>query len=184
MTSWVAHPLPGPRFARMAVVARSQLSPFVGVRERPIDRFASVNVDLRTPLDLGLRIWKAGWVQALAGSNPASSAALTRALAPAGTSVNGRCQVCRRTRRLSGGAFARDQQLSLRASVRSAGMPSPGLRRRATLRSAARPAVDSWTHIRRTCARSSTYVWISRPSMPKEKQSPWRSGPCDGSWLG
>jgi hypothetical protein len=25
-------------------------------------------------VDLGLRIWKAGWVQALAGSNPASSA--------------------------------------------------------------------------------------------------------------
>jgi hypothetical protein len=52
----------------------SQLCPFIGVRERPTDRFASVNVDTRTPLDLGLRIWKAGWVQALAGSNPASSA--------------------------------------------------------------------------------------------------------------
>jgi hypothetical protein len=52
----------------------SQLSPFVGVWERPTDRFASVNEDLRIGLDLGLRIWKAGWVQALAGSNPASSA--------------------------------------------------------------------------------------------------------------
>ena len=52
----------------------SQLCPFIGVRERPTDRFASVNDDMRTPLDLGLRIWKAGWVQALAGSNPASSA--------------------------------------------------------------------------------------------------------------
>ena len=32
---------------------------------------------MRTPLDLGLQIWKAGWVHALAGSNPASSAGLT-----------------------------------------------------------------------------------------------------------
>jgi Protein of unknown function (DUF998) len=46
----------------------------ISVRERPTDRFASVNDDMRTPLDLGLRIWKAGWVHALAGSNPASSA--------------------------------------------------------------------------------------------------------------
>jgi hypothetical protein len=32
------------------------------------------NGDMQISLDLGLRIWKAGWVQALAGSNPASSA--------------------------------------------------------------------------------------------------------------
>ena len=56
----------------------SQLSPFVGVRDRSTGRFASVNGDVRIGLDLGLRIWKAGWVQALAGSNPASSARLTK----------------------------------------------------------------------------------------------------------
>jgi hypothetical protein len=27
------------------------------------------------------------------------------------------------------------------------------------------------------------YLWISRPSMPKEKKSPWRSRLCDGGWL-
>jgi hypothetical protein len=35
---------------------------------------ASQNGDVRISLNLGLRIWKAGWVHALAGSNPASSA--------------------------------------------------------------------------------------------------------------
>jgi hypothetical protein len=34
------------------------------VGERPTDRFASVNEDLRIGLDLGLRIWKAGIVLA------------------------------------------------------------------------------------------------------------------------
>jgi hypothetical protein len=61
----------------------SQLSPFVGVRERSTGRFASVNGGVRISLDLGLRIWKAGWVQALAGSNPASSAIPTRGNADA-----------------------------------------------------------------------------------------------------
>ena len=58
----------------------SQLSPFVGVRERSTGRFASVNGDVRIGLDLGLRIWKAGWVHALAGSNPASSVNLKQVL--------------------------------------------------------------------------------------------------------
>jgi hypothetical protein len=52
----------------------SQLSSFVAIRKRPDDRFPSANGDLRISLDLDLRIWKAGWVHALAGSNPASSA--------------------------------------------------------------------------------------------------------------
>ena len=52
----------------------SQLSPFVAIRKRPDDRFPSADGDMRISLDLDLRIWKAGWVQALAGSNPASSA--------------------------------------------------------------------------------------------------------------
>jgi len=43
----------------------SQLAPFGGVRERSTGRFASVNGDMRISLDLGLRIWKAGWVQVL-----------------------------------------------------------------------------------------------------------------------
>ena len=54
----------------------SQLFSFVAVRERSKDRFASVDKDWRISLDCGLRIWKAGWVHALAGSNPASSANL------------------------------------------------------------------------------------------------------------
>jgi hypothetical protein len=61
----------------------SQLSPSIGVRERPASGFASVDEDLWTHLDLGLRIWKAGWVHALAGSNPASSATPTRGNAEA-----------------------------------------------------------------------------------------------------
>jgi hypothetical protein len=52
----------------------SQLSSFVAIRKRPDDRFPSANGDLRISLELDLRIWKAGWVHALAGSNPASSA--------------------------------------------------------------------------------------------------------------
>ena len=51
-----------------------QLFSFMVIRERSRDHFASVKDDLRISLDFGLRIWKAGWVQALAGSNPASSA--------------------------------------------------------------------------------------------------------------
>jgi hypothetical protein len=51
-----------------------QLFSFMVIRERSRDHFASVKDDLRNSLDFGLRIWKAGWVQALAGSNPASSA--------------------------------------------------------------------------------------------------------------
>jgi hypothetical protein len=38
----------------------------VTIRRRPNDRFPSPNGDLRICLDLHLRIWKAGWVQALA----------------------------------------------------------------------------------------------------------------------
>jgi hypothetical protein len=45
----------------------SQLFPFVGGWERPTDRFASVNEDVRIGLDLGLRIWKAGWVNSPRG---------------------------------------------------------------------------------------------------------------------
>jgi hypothetical protein len=45
----------------------SQLSLFIGVRKRPIDRFASVDEDLWTRLDLGLRIWKACWVNSPRG---------------------------------------------------------------------------------------------------------------------
>jgi hypothetical protein len=52
----------------------SQSSPFAGVRQHPTGRFVSVNGDVGISPYLGLRIWKAGWVQALAGSNPASSA--------------------------------------------------------------------------------------------------------------
>ena len=59
----------------------SQLSSFVAIRKRPDDRFPSVNRGLRISMDLDLRIWKAGWVQALAGSNPASSASWKHALA-------------------------------------------------------------------------------------------------------
>ena len=65
--------------APQALAARSQfwsqLSSFVAIRKRSDDRFPSANGDLRISLDVGLRIWKAGWAQALAGSNPASSAA-------------------------------------------------------------------------------------------------------------
>jgi hypothetical protein len=59
----------------------SQLSPFIGVCDRSAGRFASVNGDVLVGLDVGLRIWKACWVQALAGSNPASSATPTSATA-------------------------------------------------------------------------------------------------------
>jgi hypothetical protein len=53
----------------------SQLSSFVAIRECLSDRFAGVDEQVQTSVELGLRIWKAGWVQALAGPNPASSAA-------------------------------------------------------------------------------------------------------------
>jgi hypothetical protein len=43
-----------------------QLFSFMVIRERSRDHFASVKDDLRNSLDFGLRIWKAGWVQALA----------------------------------------------------------------------------------------------------------------------
>jgi len=48
--------------------------PFAGVRQHPTRPFVSVNGDVGISPYLGLRIWKAGWVQALPGSNPASSA--------------------------------------------------------------------------------------------------------------
>jgi hypothetical protein len=47
-----------------------------------------------------VRSWKAGWVQALAGSNPASSAALTRGNNPPGPSDN-RTAPCHRLRSVS-----------------------------------------------------------------------------------
>ena len=50
----------------------------MAIRERLSDRFARVDGEVQTNVDLGLRIWKAGWVHALAGSNPASSATPTR----------------------------------------------------------------------------------------------------------
>ena len=58
----------------------SQLPPFVGVPECSTARLAGVNRRRRTLLNLGLRIWKAGWVQALAGSSPASSSGWKHAL--------------------------------------------------------------------------------------------------------
>jgi hypothetical protein len=56
----------------------SQLSSFLPVCDRSPHRFGSVDEARRTLPNVGLRIWKAGWVQALAGSNPASSATPTR----------------------------------------------------------------------------------------------------------
>jgi hypothetical protein len=56
----------------------------VAIRECLSDRFAGADGEVQTSVDLSLRIWKAGWVQALAGSNPASSAPKRYRPAPGG----------------------------------------------------------------------------------------------------
>jgi hypothetical protein len=57
---------------------------------------ARVNRRLRSLLNLGLRIWKAGWVHALAGSNPASSASNADPAATVSLSGTGGRTVARR----------------------------------------------------------------------------------------
>jgi hypothetical protein len=100
-----------------------QLSPFVGVRDRSTGRFASVNGGVRIGLDLGLRIWKAGWVQALAGSNPASSANLKQAL------------TCGNAVRITSGPGTASPQTSRRpVSVSGRRLPKSGLPRSRSVR--------------------------------------------------
>ena len=56
----------------------SQLGSFADVRLRPIVADSRGDRPWGTVANEPVRTWKAGWVQALAGSNPASSAHLTR----------------------------------------------------------------------------------------------------------